>query len=216
MLSLKLRVATVVSALVAAPLGFASSAHAEFCPPSFTFPTQTDAVCVTDRATTRVLFQTASEAGPQEVFVAIAGTPLLPGFSAGLVFLTEPAGSPPEPGGFPGLNLGSVPLPSNVSDILALRLGVTPGPPTIDIAFLSDGAPPGNVTAFNAFVAGLPGIASLPETGAWQDLSAFFGVPAGSVFAQSDGDVPEPASIGLLGAALAAMGVAGLRRRRQS
>ena len=48
------------------------------------------------------------------------------------------------------------------------------------------------------------------EDGTSQDLSTFFGLPAGSVEVQSNTDVPEPAALGVLG-----LGALGLMRRRR-
>lgn len=59
-------------------------------------------------------------------------------------------------------------------------------------------------------------IGSLTETGGWQDVSAFYGLPAGSALVVSDfgaEPVSEPTSLALLGASLLGLGLA-LHRRK--
>src|SRR4051794_36402145 len=104
-MSSKFQAAAVIPALLAGYLGLATTAQAEFCPPALDRGQQ-DGVCITDQATTRALFQTSSEASPQEFFVATSGVPLLPGFTGGILFITNPADAGGIAGLLPGLGVG--------------------------------------------------------------------------------------------------------------
>jgi hypothetical protein len=59
-------------------------------------------------------------------------------------------------------------------------------------------------------------VMTLPETGDWQDVSQFFGLPAGSALVVSDVSVPGPVvGAGLPGFLVACCGLLGWWRRRQ-
>ncbi len=83
-------------------------------------------------------------------------------------------------------------VPQNVSDYIWVDQGT--------FFFASDGDPDGFPTfPFNAVVAGNP-LGSLPETGGFQDVSSYFGLPTGALQVMSDVDVvPEPSTMALLG-----------------
>jgi hypothetical protein len=126
----------------------------------------------------------------------------LPG--AGVVVLTEPVGTPPDPGEvpivtvIPGTNQQVV-----VSDIVISTLGNNQGVAPF-ITLVSDGGPD-----LAQLVPLLPlGTVFLPETGLLQDLTPFLvppGNPFGPITALVQSDIPEPSSV-----VLAALGFAGL------
>jgi hypothetical protein len=97
-------------------------------------------------------------------------------------------------------------VPPNVSDYLWLENGV--------FFFASDGDPGGfPAVPFDAAVAGAP-LASIPETGTFQDLSPFFGLTPSSILVMSDvSATPEPSTLALFGLGGAAL-VNCLRRRK--
>jgi len=124
----------------------------------------------------------------------------LPG--AGVVVLTEPVGTPPDPGEIPIVIAG----PNGqvvVSDIVISTLGNVQGVQPF-ITLVSDGGPD-----LAQLVPLLPGgTVFLPETGVLQDLTPFLvppGNPFGPITALVQSDIPEPSSV-----VLAALGFAGL------
>jgi hypothetical protein len=67
---------------------------------------------------------------------------------------------------------------------------------------------------FDLFATGLSVLGAIPETGLWQDVSGLFNVAAGHIYIQSDTEIPEPASLALLGSAL--LGFAVIQRRKRA
>lgn len=107
--------------------------------------------------------------------------------------LVPPVGAPLRP---PGFVVFYEPDGKTVSDLLLSPTGTS-------IQVLSDpltvAVPPGAVPYTEG------------PNGLQQDVSAAFGLPAGSIIMTSDGNVPDPTStLGLLGFAL--VGIGGLRR----
>lgn len=96
------------------------------------------------------------------------------------------------------------------SDFFAAKIDNSSGTPELTVGMISDGSTGAENTLFNdTFFNGLS-VTTLVETGGWQDVSFNWGLPAGTFRIRSD--VPEPASLALLGAALAGLGA--IRRRR--
>jgi hypothetical protein len=137
---------------------------------------------------------------------------------SGYVFLTEPAGTPPDAGETPIM----IPGPNGpviVSDVVVSTLANPALPPSV--AFISDGDP--LLAQIADRITTLPAVRFLPETGAFQDVTGLLPFPqllpggAGpipvTILVRSD--VPEPSSV-----VLAALGCVGLaawaRRKRQS
>src|SRR3954447_24879036 len=178
----KLRAAAAIPALLAAYLGLAMSAHAV----PVLLPNQQDGVFITDDIGRNYTFQTNIEDPASEVFIRLFGLPLATspitpaGFTPGIVQLLEGDGS--------------------VSDQLALRRVPIIG--RYSVYFISDGASSVFQAGFDLFALGLNVLGALQETGGWQDLSGCFNVAAGHIFVQSDTEVPEPASLAIIGSAL--------------
>ena len=148
-----------------------------------------------------------SPAGPFPIPV-----PLPPGSLA--VILTEPAGTPPDPGETPivfsGPN-GQVFVSDVVISTVNNQVGFAPM-----IALVSDGDP-----ILQQLVATLPPTTPfIPETGALQDVTpmlipggVFPGIGPVTVLVRSDVTTPEPSSIVLI--ALGLVGVAAYKWRKR-
>jgi hypothetical protein len=145
--------------------------------------------------------------------IPISSAITIPGI--GIVVLSEPPGTAPEPGETPLV----LPGPNGdvfVSDLVVSTLvGNTAGVPAF-VTLLSDGDP--ELQTLVPILATIPGIHFLVETGQLQDLTALVTGPVPgpfgpiSVFVQSD-VVPEPETLLLLGVSLASLGFTRSRRR---
>jgi hypothetical protein len=149
----------------------------------------------------------ASDETPgQEVLSTLLGpissTP--PGFISGTLFIGEPPSSTNEGTPFNTINPG---FPPNTSDALTIISDLAQGP-RINVFFISDGASPHDIGNFLL----LPNRFFISEDGTLQDVSAFFGMPPGTVLVGSD--VPEPSALILLATGLAGLLGYGGRRRR--
>jgi hypothetical protein len=194
----KSRAAAVIPALVGAYLGLAASAHAVPLPaPPALLPGQQDGIFLTD-GNTSVGFQT--DTGDNESFLRLLIFNAPAGFTPGIVLLT---GNENGAGGI---------FQGNISDALSLRLNRTTH--RISAFFISDGAGLLEQGAFAIFSLGLPILGQITESGDWQDVSGFYGVGAGHFYVQSDVEAPEPASLAVLGTALAGLVV--IRRRKRT
>jgi PEP-CTERM motif len=197
----KIGSAVAFAAMLAGAVGLSTNADAALCPVAL-LPGQLDGVCLTD-GTNLVIGLAALEPPTQEFFTSTGAINTPSGFIPGIVQLFEP-------------NSG---VPGVFSDALALKVNAT-NISAIDSFFISDGADMATMIAYAAFIvlpggSTLPTLATIPETGGWQDVSSIFGVvsPAG-FFVQSNVDVPEPTSVALLGFAL--IGLAAIWRRKRA
>jgi hypothetical protein len=91
-----------------------------------------------------------------------------------------------------------------VSDVITAGIDPKTGSPALFLAsdpFTTSGSP-------------LSATATLMETGGWQDITSYFfpTIPAGTAFAFSDVETPEPTTLALLGSGL--LGLVMMRRRK--
>jgi hypothetical protein len=201
----------------AALLAMASGAGAQSAPP------QSDQLRIFDASGNPVFNQIIQEPTgstvfePNLVFDPFNAGPIDPvGIATGggqVVFLTEPAGEPVNPGETPFFAIDPNGVSVQISDIIVSSLN-TPATFPPQVQLISDGSPD-----LQRLVISQPNFAHpatfLVETGQPQDLTPFFSQTAGvapfKIFVQSDVSTPEPASAGLLG--IAALGLLARKRR---